>query len=128
MTTARTEYTKIKDVASNAVSVNVIAGIEKGSFRPYSDKSDQDLGEVVIGDASACIVLVITREHANTLESSASVFSIKNVLPAVVHGRMQLELNMFSEISPVKAVAHFSINKSTDMSTIVVDPYSSSNH
>lgn len=121
----RTNYSRIKDVSSRQLAVNVIAAVDKQSFRPYASNNRNIVGEVHIGDSSGSMVLILRGHHNFIIESTDSVFSFKNVSPNIVHGRLQVELNEFSQVAPMKSGGHFSVNKANDLSSISFDPYAS---
>jgi ssDNA-binding replication factor A large subunit len=98
----RTVYTKISDISPNQLSVNIIAIVVEDSFNSIPTRSnggeDDAVGELLIGDASGCVMLLVTKRHFGALKETSSAVVIKNVLPSIVFGRLRLELNRFSSV------------------------------
>lgn len=126
-----TTYTRVGDVSPSQLSVNLVVQIDRDSFRsfPLTDNpidEDDGVGEVVIGDRSACINMLVSGRHMRALgllssdsEKPCSVV-IKNVLPALVFGRLRVELNLFSSVD-VHNAPSFSINKANNVSLVDYD-------
>ena len=104
----RTIYTNISDISPNQLSVNVVGTIVADSFNSLisstsKDEEDDPVGEILIGDSSGCVTLLVTKRHMTALGicEGAERFPalvIKNVLPTIVFGRLRLELNRFSSV------------------------------
>ena len=116
-------YTRVADVSKHALSVNLVVEVDRHSFTEFFTKNsdiDAAVGEVTVGDASGSITLLVTNRHLVALglaegSDTSSVVIVKNVLPAVVCGRLRVELNRFSSVCG-RHVDDFSVDSSNNVS------------
>lgn len=126
-----TIYTRVGEVSPSQLSVNLVVEIDRESFRYFAltdHQLDEDdaVGELVVGDRSGCITMIVTGRHMRVLgllsagNDKPCSFIIKNVLPSLVFGRLRVELNRFSSVD-MHSTQSFSINKTNNMSLVDYD-------
>lgn len=124
----KSAYTRVADISKHALSVNLVVKIERESFTeffPKNDGLDHAVGEVVIGDGSGTVTMLVTNRHLVALgmadgSEQHSVVILRNVLPAIVCGRLRIELNRFSSVCG-RHVEGLAINMSNNVSLVDYD-------
>jgi hypothetical protein len=122
----KTLYTLVAEVKPHLLSVNVVVSILRETFVRFSEHGTEDddaVGQVIVGDASGSIDLLVTNRHLLALglnEASQVPFNviIKNVLPAVVFGRLRIELNRFSSVCMRNTMGDCLVNRANNVSLI----------